>query len=85
MSKQRDYRKEYDDFHAKPEQRKRRSQRNASRAVLKKKGVNVAGKDVDHINHNTADMSAKNLRAISVSKNRSDNGKAPKKKTKKKK
>lgn len=75
----RDYRKEYDDYHGKPEQIKRRNQRNKSRAILKAKGVNVAGKDVDHKNHNTADMSKGNLRAISVKKNRSDNGKKKKK------
>lgn len=71
----RDYKKEYRDYHGKPEQIKRRGERNKSRAKLKAAGVKVAGKDVDHKNHKTSDMSRKNLRAISVHKNRSDNKK----------
>ena len=70
---QRDYAKEYRDFHAKPEQVKRRAARNKSRAIMKKKGAKVAGKDVDHKDHNPQNMSSKNLRVISVKKNRSDN------------
>ena len=48
----RDYRKEYDEYHAKPEQKKRRAQRNASRNEAEKNG-NVSkgdGKEVDHVN-----------------------------------
>jgi hypothetical protein len=74
----RDYAKEYKDFHGKPEQIKRRAQRNASRAKVKATGVNVAGKDVDHKNHNTADMRKSNLRVRSVSANRADNKKGRK-------
>jgi len=45
----RDYAKEYRDYHGKPEQIKRRAARNASRKKLKDAGVNVEGRDVDHI------------------------------------
>lgn len=83
MSKKRDYAKEYRDYHGKPEQIKRRAERNKSRQKLIDAGVNVKGKDVDHKDHNTANMSRSNLRVRSVHANRADNGKAPKKKSKK--
>jgi hypothetical protein len=80
---ERDYAKEYRDYHGKPEQIKRRNARNKSRAILKKAGVDVKGKDVDHIDHNPKNMSRKNLRVRSVHANRADNGKKPKKIAKK--
>ena len=58
-------------YKAKPEQIKKRTQRNAARAKLKKAGVNVAGKDVDHKNNNTSNNSLSNLRAQAPSQNRS--------------
>ena len=69
----RDYRKEYDNYHAKPEQKKRRAKRNAARRKLAKQGrVKLGdGKDVDHKNTNPNDNSAKNLRVQSKSANRS--------------
>jgi hypothetical protein len=76
----RDYKKEYADYHGKPEQIKRRAARNQSRQKLKDAGVDVAGKDVDHKDHNPKNMSKSNLRVRSVSANRADNGKRPKKK-----
>lgn len=50
--KSRDYRKEYDEYHAKPEQKKRRAQRNKARADAAKDGrVHKGdGKEVDHVN-----------------------------------
>lgn len=78
----RDYKKEYRDYHGKPEQIKRRAARNQSRAKLEKAGVDVRGKDVDHVDHNPNNMSRKNLRVRSVHANRADNGKTPKKKPK---
>lgn len=49
--KPRDYDKEYSSYHAKPEQRQRRSERNqARREMIKKKGAAaVKGKDVHHV------------------------------------
>ncbi len=62
-------------YNSSPEQKKRRAERNASRAEMAKKVGKSAlkGKDVDHRNHNTADKSAKNLSVMSVSKNRAAN------------
>lgn len=71
----RDYRKEYEEYHKKPIQKKRRAQRNAARRKMEKEGKvrKGDGKDVDHKNHNTADNSSKNLRITSKSKNRAKN------------
>lgn len=48
----RDYRKEYDEYHAKPEQKKRRAQRNAARneAMADGRVKKGDGKEVDHVN-----------------------------------
>ena len=81
-TKQRDYRKEYDDYHGKPEQIKRRNARNKSRAKLEAAGVNVKGKDVDHKDHNPLNMKKSNLRVRSVSANRADNSHKKAKSTK---
>ena len=77
MSTGRDYRKEYDDFHSKPVQIKRRNERNKARDIMKKKGLvkKNDGMDVHHKNHNTHDNSSKNLAVLTVHKNRADNGK----------
>ena len=69
--KPRNYRKEYDNYHARPEQIKRRDSRNAARNSLKKAGVKVAGKDVAHKNGNPRDNRRSNLTTASASKNRS--------------
>lgn len=62
-------------YNSSPEQKKRRAERNASRATMVKAGRarKGDGKDVDHKNHNTADKSSKNLQTISRSKNRAMN------------
>jgi hypothetical protein len=62
-------------YNSSEEQKKRRAERNASRAEVAKKVGKTAikGKDVDHRNHNTADKSAKNLSLMSPSKNRAAN------------
>ena len=69
--KPRNYRKEYDNYHGKPEQIKRRDSRNAARNSLKKAGVKVAGKDVAHKNGNPRDNRPKNLALKTPTKNRS--------------
>lgn len=62
-------------YNSRPEQKKRRAERNASRAVMEKAGKvkKGDGKDVDHRNHNTSDKSAKNLSVMNKGKNRAMN------------
>ncbi len=52
MRKPRNFRDEYDSYHAKPEQKKRRAERNAARADAMKDGRVSKGdnKEVDHVN-----------------------------------
>lgn len=72
MSKPRDYKKEYRDYHGKPEQRKRRSSRNKARRYAVKKGLarKGDGKEVDHKNYNANDNRPSNLRIVSKKANR---------------
>lgn len=62
-------------YNAKPEQLKRRAERNATRAKMMKLGLvrKGDGKDVDHIDHNTKNQNRKNLRVQSASQNRKNN------------
>lgn len=62
-------------YNSSPEQKKRRAERNASRAKMVQAGKarKGDGKDVDHKNHKTGDKSTKNLQVISKSKNRAMN------------
>jgi hypothetical protein len=68
----RNYSKE-NEYKAKPEQIKKRVERNAARRKMEAAGKvrKGDGKDIDHKNGNTADNNMKNLRAIPKSKNRS--------------
>jgi len=68
----RDYRKEYDQYHAKPEQRANRSSRNKARTTMAKLGrVKLGdGKEVDHKNGNPKDNKRSNLSVMSRSRNR---------------
>ena len=70
--RKRNYKKEYESYHAKPTQKKRRAERNAARAKMAKAGKVTKGddKDVDHRNRNTADNSTANLSVTSKAKNR---------------
>ena len=54
MAKERDYRREYDEYHGTPEQKKRRAQRNAARRNAEKRGAvrKGDGKEVDHTGSN---------------------------------
>ena len=69
----RNYRKEYDNYHGKKEQIKRRDKRNAARNIAKKKGIvkKGDGKDVAHKNGNPNDNRPSNLTVQKKSKNRS--------------
>lgn len=69
----RNYRKEYDNYHSKPEQKKRRAKRNAARRKMIKAGKACKGdgKDVAHKDNNPNNNSSSNLSTQSKSKNRS--------------
>jgi len=71
----RNYKKEYRDYHGKPEQIKRRAGRNAARRQMTKLGraSKGDGKDVDHKDRNPQNNSRGNLRMQSKSQNRSRN------------
>ena len=64
----RNYRKEYDEYHAKPSQRKRRSNRNKARRA---KGLAVGdSREVHHKDKNPNNNSSSNLSITSRTKNR---------------
>lgn len=73
--KKRDYKKEYREYHGKPEQRKRRAGRvKARREMIKIHGKQaLAGKDIDHADRNPNNNSRGNLRIQSKHKNRGRN------------
>lgn len=67
----RNYRKEYDTYHGKPDQIKNRAQRNSARSE-KAKTTDVSGKEVHHknaIRHGGSNASS-NLSVTSASKNK---------------
>jgi hypothetical protein len=67
----RNYRKEYDTYHAKPEQIARRAARNKSVADLGRKGKSSKdGKEVHHKDNNPKNRSKKNMAVISRKRNR---------------
>ena len=71
----RDYKKEYQEYHADDKQKKNRAKRNAARRELETEGVvrKGDGKDVDHkrpLSKGGGNGRA-NLRAVEASKNRS--------------
>ena len=67
-------------YNSKPEQKKRRAERNKARRIMEKKGLvhKGDGQDVDHRNGNTADESPSNLRVMSKSRNRHYNRRSAK-------
>jgi len=76
----RNYRKEYDNYHSKPEQKKRRAGRNTARRRMTKLGMASKGdgKDVDHRDRNPQNNSPGNLRMQSKSRNRARNSRRTK-------
>lgn len=75
LSEERNYRKEYDNYHSRPEQRKNRSKRVLARRLMQKLGKvkKGDGNDVDHKDGNPKNNSRSNLRVRDKSSNRSDN------------
>lgn len=74
MPKKRDYKKEYREYHAKPEQKKNRAARNNARRRMEREGKvsRGDGKDVDHKTplHNGGSNNRSNLSIKSRSENR---------------
>jgi hypothetical protein len=68
----RDYGKEYREYHGKPEQRHKRSLRVLARRAYEKAHGDQTGKDIDHVKplRNGGGNGMGNLRASSVKKNR---------------
>ena len=71
VAKKRNYRKEYDNYHSSTTQKVNRAGRNAARKIVKKSGVNTAGKDIAHKNGNPRDNRRGNLTLQRASQNRS--------------
>ena len=70
----RDYKKEYKNYHSKPDQKKDRAGRNGARRMMKKKhGNSLLGRDVDHKDRNPRNNTMSNLRVQSKLMNRSRN------------
>lgn len=69
----RDYKKEYNNYQGKPDQKKKRASRGRARYSLMKKGrVRLGdGMDVDHKDTNANNNSSTNLRVRTESDNRS--------------
>lgn len=69
---ERDYRKEYDEYHGKPEQRANRSKRVLARRKMEAAGKveKGDGKDVDHVDGDPQNNSMSNLKAVDKSHNR---------------
>jgi hypothetical protein len=69
----RDYKKEYNSYHAKPEQKKNRASRNKARTLLSSTGRvrKGDGKDIDHRDGNPRNNSKSNLSVMSKRRNRS--------------
>lgn len=69
----RDYRAEYDKYHARPDQKKKRANRNAARRQLVKQGrvKKGDGMDVHHKDGNPLNNSPSNLQALRAKINRS--------------
>jgi hypothetical protein len=73
MVKDRNYRKEYDEYHASPEQKERRAERGKARLKAMRKGrvKKGDGKEVDHINApRTGSLEGVPTRVVSKSVNR---------------
>lgn len=70
----RDYKKEYAEYHSRPEQKKNRAQRNAARREMEERGLvrKGDGKDVDHKKpiDRGGSNDVSNLRVLSRAKNR---------------
>ena len=71
--KKRNYASEYKNYHSKPDQVKKRAERNKARRLTEKEGrvKKGDGKDVAHADNKTSNNSRSNRKVQSPSKNRS--------------
>ena len=67
----RDYKKEYENYHSQPEQIKRRAKRNEARRLMKD-NKDIKGKDVHHKDNNPMNNDKKNLSIVSQKYNRTE-------------
>ena len=69
----RDYKKEYENYHSSPKQKKRRAARNKARSLLEKKGLvhKGDGKDVHHKDGDPSNFKLSKLSVQKPSSNRS--------------
>ena len=72
--KERDYKKEYKNYHSKPEQIARRSARNSARRIIMKRMTDeeLDDKDVHHKDNNPLNNDPKNLSVVSKNYNRKE-------------
>ena len=70
----RNYKKEYENYHSRPEQKLRRAARNAARAVFKRaiEPEKLEGKDVHHKDNNPLNNDKKNLSLVTKHYNRKE-------------
>ena len=68
----RDYKKEYNDYHGTERQKKRRAARNKARRHMERSGrvSRGDGKEVDHKDYNPENNSSSNLRIVKEKTNR---------------
>ena len=71
VEEDRDYKKEYENYHSKPEQIKRRQKRNEARRSLKN-FKDIKGKDVHHKDNNPMNNDKSNLSIVSQNYNRKE-------------
>jgi hypothetical protein len=69
---ERDYKKEYANYHSRPEQIARRSARNSARRIIKKKLTDeeIEGKDVHHKDNDPLNNDKTNLSVVTQHYNR---------------
>jgi hypothetical protein len=71
MEEERDYKKEYENYHSRPEQIKRRAKRNEARRLMKN-NKDIKGKDVHHKDNNPLNNDRSNLSIVSQKYNRTE-------------
>jgi len=70
---ERDYKREYANYHSRPDQIERRSKRNSARRIIRKKKedeADIVGRDVHHKDNNPLNNDEKNLSVVSQRYNR---------------